>query len=288
MKLRLGLAGLVSVGLLSGVWAQVASNPAPGVVPVMGTPGMGTPYVARAPRAPAQRETVELPTSWPEGFTESGKMLLTKIDQGGKTTQVQLVLSVFALAFVLERFFSLRRKRIAPKGLAEEVDRLWRGGQYDEIAALCERNNSTFARMIRKIVKYRHLSMAEITAIASDFAARELRRHVQRAYPIAVVATLEPLLGLFGTVLGMIRAFEKVAVTGSLGDASLLADDIALALITTAVGLIIAIPALGFYHYFKNRTTMLGLMLEEEASELMYEWFLMPPAANTGESSPVS
>ena len=87
------------------------------------------------------------------------------------------------------------------------------------------------------------------------------------------MATVSPLLGLLGTVIGMIGAFDKVAAAGSLGDASLLGGDISKALITTGAGLTIAVPALVLYHYFKSRTNMFGLLLEEEASELISSWY---------------
>lgn len=110
--------------------------------------------------------------------------------------------------------------------------------------------------------------------LAGDIAGRDLRGHLQKAYPIAVAATVAPLLGLFGTVIGMIEAFEIVAIAGSLGDASLLAGSISKALVTTAAGLIIAIPALATYHYFKSRTHAFAMALESDVNELLTTWFM--------------
>jgi biopolymer transport protein ExbB len=93
-------------------------------------------------------------------------------------------------------------------------------------------------------------------------------------YPLAAVAGLSPLLGLFGTVLGMIESFEMVAIAGSMGDPALLASGISKALVTTAFGLFVAIPTLFFYHLFKLRTNYLAKLLEEEASTLMSEWLM--------------
>jgi biopolymer transport protein ExbB len=132
------------------------------------------------------------------------------------------------------------------------------------------------------IARHRHSSMADVSMMAGDVASRDLRRHVQKAYPLAIVATVSPLLGLFGTVIGMIGAFDKVAAAGSLGDASLLGGDISKALITTAAGLSIAIPTLVCYHYFRNRTSQFALQLEEEAGELISDWFSSAPADATG------
>ncbi|HBR95694.1 MAG TPA: biopolymer transporter ExbB, partial [Opitutae bacterium] len=103
--------------------------------------------------------------------------------------------------------------------------------------------------------------------------SREMRLHLQRAYPLAVVATISPLLGLFGTVYGMIGAFESVALAGEMGDPSIMAADIAYALITTAIGLVIAVPALSAYHFFRIRTNMLALGLEGQLSHVISRWF---------------
>ena len=100
-----------------------------------------------------------------------------------------------------------------------------------------------------------------------------MRVHLQRAYPLAVIATVSPLLGLFGTVYGMIGAFESVALAGKMGDPSIMAGDISFALITTALGLIIAVPALIAYHYFRVRTNIYGLTLEEQTNHLLIRWF---------------
>ena len=111
-------------------------------------------------------------------------------------------------------------------------------------------------------------------SISDDIGSREVRVQLQKAYPLAIIATLSPLLGLFGTVFGMIGAFDTVAQAEEMGNAAILADDIAKALVTTAGGLMVAIPMLGFYHYFKSRTNHYAIMLEEDAGELFSLWFL--------------
>ena len=93
-------------------------------------------------------------------------------------------------------------------------------------------------------------------------------------YPLAAVAGLSPLLGLFGTVLGMIESFEMVAIAGSMGDPALLASGISKALVTTAFGLFVAIPALAAYHVFKLRTNYLANVLDREVTDLSSRWLL--------------
>lgn len=205
-----------------------------------------------------------------------------KLPQGGTTILVQILLSVIGGAFALERLFGLRRKAIAPAGLAAQANELWQAGKLDEIEKLCRENPSTLASVITFVVRHRTGSLADVSMIAGDIASRDIAAHLQRAYPLAVVATLEPLLGLLGTVLGMIDSFDAIVASGTLADPVLLADGISKALITTAVGLIIAIPFLGLYHYFKSRTNAYATMLEAEATELIGEWMLPKPGQETG------
>jgi len=202
-----------------------------------------------------------------------GEAFLLKLRQGGLTMVFLLLASVAGVGSAIERLVNLRMGAIAPRGLAERADMLWQGGRFDEIEALPERNKSTLARVLAVIARHRHSSMTDVSMLAGDVASRDLRRHLQKAYALAVVATVSPLLGLLGTVIGMIGAFDKVAAAGSLGDASLLGGDISKALITTGAGLTIAVPALVLYHYFRNRTNMYALLLEEEVGELISSWY---------------
>ena len=200
--------------------------------------------------------------------------LLERLKQGGVTMVFLLALSIGAVTFTLERLFRLRRGAINPAGLAAEAMVLWQGGRFDDLSGLCERHPSTLATIIASFVRHRHCSALELSTLAGDIAGRDMRGHLQKAYPLAVVATLSPLLGLLGTVIGMIESFEVVAIAGSLGDASLLAGGISKALVTTATGLVIAVPALGLYHYFKSRTAAYTMALEGEVNELLASWLM--------------
>lgn len=200
--------------------------------------------------------------------------LVERLEQGGKTMLFLLLLSIVAVTSALERAVRLRRGVIAPAGLTARAQALWAQGSDTQLLELCGRTPSTLATIIDAFVRHKHCSSQELSMLAGDLAGRDMRRHLQRAYPIAVVATLSPLLGLLGTVVGMIESFEIVAIAGSLGDASMLAGGISKALVTTATGLVIAVPALGFHHFFKSRTQTLTMILEGEVHELLTSWFM--------------
>ncbi len=221
----------------------------------------------------------------------SGEAFLRKLVQGGTTMLFLLLVSIAGLAYAIERFVNLRKAHIVPDGLATEAARLWKSGQPDAVLQLARRRPSTLGRMIEAIVTHRHGTATDVNMIAGDLAARELRRHLQRAYPLAVVATISPLLGLLGTVIGMIGAFDQVAIMGELANPAAFGGDIAKALITTGAGLSVAIPALALYHFFKSRVTLFGVELEEQAGGLITDWFMTPtasPPAPTPAVAPVT
>ena len=226
---------------------------------------------AGATTAPASRPATTQPGGEGKVITGQAEEWLTKMAKGGWTIFALLILSVIALACALERLFMLRRGRIVPRGLSYRADKLWCDGKRDDILKLCKKRSSTLARILTFIVEHHRASVADVSTATGDIGARELKRHLLRAYPLAVVATLAPLLGLLGTVIGMIEAFDTVVVVG-MGDATALAGGISKALITTMVGLCIAVPSLFAYHFFKSRTSLFAVILEEEVTELISAW----------------
>lgn len=212
-----------------------------------------------------------------EGLTidSAWKEIVKQHKAGGTTNLFIEFLSVVSLAVVIERFFRLRRGRLAPVGMSKEARRLLKEGKQDELRVLCEKNpNSTLSRIILFVLDHKDAPLADIREATGDIASREIEMHHLFSYPLAAIATLAPLLGLFGTVVGMIEAFDLVALAGNMGDPSILSKSIAKALVTTEFGLIVAMPAIFFFGFFRMRTNMLAHQLEEEASVLMNEWLM--------------
>jgi biopolymer transport protein ExbB len=218
------------------------------------------------PAAPA----LEAPAETPDA---SVNPLLDKLRGSGKTGIALFIISVIGFSFAFERVFHLRKSLITPSGLAAKADERWQAGDVDGARKLAEENPSVLGKVIVAMADHRNASHGDVSTLSGDLASREMRYHLQRAYPLAVVATISPLLGLFGTVYGMIGAFESVALAGEMGDPSIMAGDISFALITTALGLVIAVPSLAAYHFFRIRTNLLALGLEEQLSHLMSRWF---------------
>jgi biopolymer transport protein ExbB len=163
------------------------------------------------------------------------------------------VCSLLWLTFLVERVLALRRVRILPAGFESSVRNLPSGSINDEeFANLCRSNDSSGARVLAAAATHLSLPHEEIERSVNNAAQREI--HILRRYLrlFAVIAAVAPLLGLLGTVTGMIQAFREVASQG-LGSGKALAPGIYKALVTTAGGLVVAIPALLTHHWLSSR-----------------------------------
>jgi biopolymer transport protein ExbB len=210
--------------------------------------------------------------------------LAEQVAEGGVALLAILGLSILFLAVSIERFVHLRTCAVLAPDLIVEVQPFWKASRFDELEKLLADEDSTMARVIASIVEHRRQPYAIVSRLAGDLASMELRQHQQKAYALAIVATVAPLVGLLGTVLGMIEAFHVIAYSEGMGNPALLAGGISKALVNTAAGLTVALPALGMHHYFKHRLVTLGLALEEKINALINRQFLRPPEEPTAEA----
>jgi len=180
--------------------------------------------------------------------------------------------SLVTLAFVLERLTSLRRGRVIPKPFVTRFLQQVREGELDraEALALCEQNQSPVAAVFAGAVRKWGRPAVEVEQAiidAGERATNGLRRHLR---VFSAVSTIAPLLGLLGTVFGMIQAFNAVAVSDALGRPELLAKGVSQALLTTAFGLVVAIPALLVYYVFVSRVDHLISEIDSLGQELVH------------------
>ncbi len=194
--------------------------------------------------------------------------MLELIKAGGWVMWPILLCSVIALAIIVERFWSLQRKRTAPKHLVNQIWQWARDGQLDAKRLQDLRKNSPLGRILAAgLANRRHERqvMKESIEEVGQHVSHELERFLNT---LGTIASISPLLGLLGTVLGMIKVFAVITTEG-VGDAAVLADGIAEALMTTAAGLMVAIPALLFYRYFRGRVDELVVTMEQESLRLV-------------------
>jgi len=206
---------------------------------------------------------------------------VSEMFKGGFTAVILMLLAFGGLVIFIERLIVVRNKNFLPASLERKIQKLVYTSDFDAIRVCCEKDASSLAQVGSYIASHTHLPFEILSFGVMDMIGRTVSRQHQRTYPLAVVATLAPLLGLLGTMIGMIESFQKVALMGDTGDASILADSIGKALITTAIGLSVAIPSLAAYHFFKSRMNHFGLRLEESVDHLMSPW-LHPEETGAG------
>lgn len=200
--------------------------------------------------------------------------IVSAFQAGGFIMYILAVLSLIGLAIAFERLRSLRTERLVSGDLMAQAKTLWQTDRFEDLRILAESRSCVMSRVLSSILRHRSKSFDRVSMIASDAACSVMKRELQRIYPLNIIATLSPLIGLFGTVIGMISSFRMIVITGVSGDATIIADGISQALVTTAAGLIVGIPALAFYHYFKNRLSRFGSLIEDNANIVLYDWLL--------------
>jgi biopolymer transport protein ExbB len=190
--------------------------------------------------------------------------VLEIIQAGGWVMYPILACSVAAMAIVLERLWSLRRSRVAPEDLLPTVWELDRRHQLTPATIGEIRDGSPLGRIVAAGLVNREHSR-EVMKEALEETGRQVVHELERYLNmLGTIGVISPLLGLYGTVLGMIQTFTVITTSG-IGNAAPLAGGIAQALITTAAGLTVAIPTLLLYHFLVGRVDALAILMEEEA-----------------------
>lgn len=182
-----------------------------------------------------------------------------------------LIASVISVWFTIERVVVLRRSRVIPRHFVEPFLENLHKGKLDPATAVsqCRKNDSPVAAVFLHGVEKWGRPCVEVEQAVIDGGERQighLRRHLR---VLNGVATVTPLLGLLGTVVGMIQAFNDIASAGAMGKADQLAVGIAMALLTTAFGLAIAIPSLIMYMYLSGRVEALVMEMDELSQKVV-------------------
>jgi biopolymer transport protein ExbB len=194
--------------------------------------------------------------------------VLELVQAGGWMMAPIILCSVIAAAIAVERLWTLQPGRVAPRALLAQVWGYVKKNELDRERLRDIRNGSALGQIFAAgLGNARHGReiMKEAMEQEATVVMHELERYLTA---LGTIASVSPLLGLLGTVVGMIKAFTVLMAQGA-GNANNLAGGISTALITTAGGLSVAIPALGFYRFFLRRVDDLIIMMEQEASKLV-------------------
>jgi biopolymer transport protein ExbB len=249
------LAGVMLAGMSLAACPAAAQNPdgpSAASADAGADDGRVTPVAAEAP----------IPT----------KDLWSIIRDGGPLMIPIGICSLVLLSVVFERTVSLRRGRVIPKPFVTRFLSQMRDGQLDRSQALdlCDKSGSPVATVFAGAVRKWGRPAVEVEQAVIDAGERAtngLRRYLRL---FNGVATISPLLGLLGTVVGMIRSFNAIATADAMGRPELLANGISQALLTTAAGLTVAIPALITYMYFVSRVDRLIIDIDALGEELVH------------------
>jgi len=176
--------------------------------------------------------------------------------------------SVMAVALIIERLLFLRRKNVIKQEAVTIVDSIRNREDIDMAMLICRENSDSFSKIVLSALEAQMLDAAAIKEAIEDRGRQEVARLEKGLVFLETIAGIAPLLGLLGTVLGMIEVFDVIAIEGEARTASL-SSGISKALITTVAGLTIGIFALVFFNYFSNKAETLVLEIEKYSTQLM-------------------
>ena len=189
-------------------------------------------------------------------------------EKGGLMLLPIILCSIVALGIIVERFWSLKRNKILPPDLVPQVWKLSREEKLDAMAIRRLKVDSPLGAILAAGLSNSRFGR-EIMKESIEEVGRQVAHDLERYLTaLGTISAITPLLGLLGTVVGMIKVFSAIMSQG-VGDPGVLAGGISEALITTAAGLAVAIPSLMFHRYFEGRVDELVLKMEEESLKLI-------------------
>jgi biopolymer transport protein ExbB len=194
--------------------------------------------------------------------------VLELLKAGGLLMLPILLSSVVAMAIVVERLWTLRRDRIVPSNLVVQVWQWAKSGELDDDRIHEIRASSPLGRVLAAGLANRRAERESMKAAIEDVGRHVVHEMERYLGALGTIAAVTPLLGLLGTVIGMIKVFTVITVQG-VGNPEVLAEGISQALITTAAGLSVAIPTLLFHRHLQRRVDDLVVTMEQEALKMV-------------------
>jgi len=205
-----------------------------------------------------------------DGIPEKDVSVWTLVLQGGWLMVPIGLCSLVGAAYAVERFLNLRIGKIMPTKLVVSLEQAIDRRDYDAAKRLCLEDASPFAQILLAGLRELGLEWTRVEGAVEDAGIREIAVFKQNVRPLRAVSEIAPLLGLLGTIQGMMGAFRNVsAAGGQLGKTEMFAGDIFLALTTTAAGLIVAIPALFLSFHFAGRIDKIALLMDRKLGDLL-------------------
>jgi len=201
-------------------------------------------------------------------YAEGGMTLWQIIRSGGEIMIILALLSIAALALIIYYFLTFKREKLLPGQFLDKTVSLIETQKYEEARILCEGNSNLISDVVLAGITRRGHEKIVIEEAIQDKAKQSVSVLWQKLSYLADIAAISPMVGLLGTVLGMIQAFNVIAFQTGAVKPILLASGISKAMITTATGLIVAIPAMIFYSYFRGVVQGITSQYEHVSTEV--------------------
>jgi biopolymer transport protein ExbB len=202
--------------------------------------------------------------------TNTSWTLLSILEKGGVMMYPILFSSILMVTIAIERFYTLRRKKIINPDFLEKVRAHWNWKDIHLGLQLCKSYDNSLSRILKAGLLRFGGKVDEVERAIEGAGQHEASLLTSNLRVLGAVANITPMLGLLGTVFGMIKAFNVISQSGT-GNPGLVASGISEALITTAAGLVVGIPALALYHYFRGRIERFVFEMEEVSVQLVEE-----------------
>jgi biopolymer transport protein ExbB len=213
-----------------------------------------------------------LMTSWlcaAEGETGAkGKSVWNIFHEGGIVMWILLIASILILAFTIEAFIKIRVARLAPPAVLAQLKDAIVSGNYPLAYQVCAANPCYLGRIVQSGIERLGRGREAVEKATGDTTAKELNEIKANIQYLSVIGVVSPMVGLTGTVLGMIKAFQTLGSSGA-ADPSKLAGNISEVLVATGAGLFVAIPGFILYYVFRNRIQTVSVAVDSEVNLLL-------------------
>ncbi len=180
------------------------------------------------------------------------------IKAGGIVGYAIIALSFLSAGLVIDSFVHIRQIGLLPAGVAEQADALARKGRFSEVLTLCKASDSLLSRVLQAGLAQGSLGLAAVRQAMQEHGLKEFAKLNQRVGYMGFIGSIGPMMGLLGTVLGMVSSFGVLGSSKGAARADELAQGISYALVTTCEGLVVAIPMMFFHNFFRDRLTKLS------------------------------
>ncbi len=191
------------------------------------------------------------------------------VTAGGAIGFVILFMSFISLALIIEHIVNIKRDKIVPPQLVDEIEGMFENSEYQEALELCEAEPNALTNILAAGLPKINAGFETMKASMEEAGEEEAIKLQQKISYLSLIGNIAPMMGLFGTVSGMIEAFQTISAKGASVTPADLADGISKALVTTFLGLFVAIPTMIAYFFFRNKVVRISLEIGAIADELV-------------------